>query len=381
MNISQKSLIATLAALLLGGCSFNTDNLLPDKQVDYKREKQAGSTLEIPPDLTANTIDDQAGLATPGKSSTTYSEYSQHEHGSDGLRRESRVLPQIEGVTLEREGDNRWLLINAPAESVWPKAIEFWQTNGILLIEQDPSAGVMRTGWIENRADVKTGKITNFMRGIFSGMYDAGTRDQFRVRLERTAENRTELYLTHFGMEEVMVTNSSGEEENSVFQHRPRDPQLEAIMLQGMMNFLGRASAQEKIAGEQAAESDVVASQLSSNATEVLLMVNEPFSQAWRYVGLALDRVGFVVEDRDRSNGVYYVRYRDPDADKVENDSWLGKLAFWEGDEKPDKAAQYQISIEDAGQASVVTVKNEQGVRDNSSTAKRILVLIQEQLK
>lgn len=382
MNAIPGKLVTLSTVLLLSACSFNTDKILPDKQVEYKREKQSGSYLEVPPDLTANTIDNQSvGLTTPGKGSTTFSEYHQEGgKGASSLRQRAAVLPPIEGVSMQREGDIRWLLINGPADSVWPKVIEYWQSNGILLIEQDPAAGVMRTGWIENRADVSTDFVTDFMRGIFDGFYDAGTRDQFRLRIERTPNNQTELFLTHFGMKEVLLQNQSGDDENSYWEHRPRDPELEAIMLRQVMNYLGVAEAQSQ--AEQAASPGRtdVGTQLIKNANGITLLVEEGFSEAWRLTGLALDRVGFVVEDRDRSRGVYYVRYRDPEAEQPD-ESWLGKLKFWGDDEKPGDSPRYQIAVEGLGEASFVSVLNNQGVRDNSATAQRLLTLIKEQLK
>ena len=42
------------------------------------------------------------------------------------------------------------------------------------------------------------------------------------------------------------------------------------------------------------------------------LQVDDGFDRAWRRVGIALDRSGFTVEDRDRAQGLYFVRYVDP---------------------------------------------------------------------
>jgi outer membrane protein assembly factor BamC len=108
-------------------------------------------------------------------------------------------------------------------------------------------------------------------------------------------------------------------------------------------------------------------------------LVDETFSRAWRLVGLSLDRVGFAVEDRDRSQGIYYVRYNDPskeDADK----GWLSSLAFW-SDDDIDKTTRYQVKVGTTTERTVVIVADEQGQRDNSPTAIRILTLLQEQIK
>ena len=57
--------------------------------------------------------------------------------------------------------------------------------------------------------------------------------------------------------------------------------------------------------------------------TQAALALDVGFSQAWRRTGLAIDRAGFTVEDRDRSRGLFFVRYAvdgagdgEPGADK-----------------------------------------------------------------
>src|SRR5690606_3062096 len=109
------------------------------------------------------------------------------------------------------------------------------------------------------------------------------------------------------------------------------------------------------------------------------LKVDEGFSRAWREVGLALDRVGFTVEDRDRSGGVYFVRYNDPLKEDKKR-GFLSKLKVW-GDDEPADAEQYRIVLSAEGDRTLVTVQNSKGERDNSSTAKRILTLVQEQMR
>jgi outer membrane protein assembly factor BamC len=113
------------------------------------------------------------------------------------------------------------------------------------------------------------------------------------------------------------------------------------------------------------------------------LEVYERFDRAWRRVGLALDRVGFTVEDRDRSRGLYFVRYVDPEIDNTKkDDGWVSKLAFWKGSEPvASSKVQYRIYVSDAGPKSVVQVLSSEGGVDKSDTAKRILSLLLQQLQ
>ena len=108
------------------------------------------------------------------------------------------------------------------------------------------------------------------------------------------------------------------------------------------------------------------------------LALNEQFDRAWRRVGLALDRVGFTVEDRDRSKGVYFVRYSDPDAAK-KDEGFMSKLMFWKSkDEKPE---QYRIFIAESSPPYIVTVQDPNGATDKSPNSEKILALLKDQLK
>ena len=386
-GVSVKSVTMGLQLLLpllvLGCSSMNVDKVLPDKQVEYKREVVADKHLEVPPDLTSSRIDNRVPGLTGG-GTASYSDYAS-VRGGDASATVSRgtreVLPEVPGIKVMRDGENRWLVIEGPVEGVWDKVVDFWQENGILLDEQDPQAGYMQTSWLENRADVPNDFITDFIQGVFPGIYGAATRDRFRVRLEEGEKpGTTELYITHFGMEQDFASSTTNEDEQIYWKIRPRDSGLEEIMLRKMMVFMGIADQQARAELASAKEVRGILSRMEKSDGRLDLYVEQPFSRAWRSVGLALDRVGFVVEDQDRSNGNYYVRYKDPAAGSQKK-GWLSKLAFWRSDEPADKDKLYQVHLESADDGTRVTIHDEQGALLTGDTAQRILVLIQEQLK
>jgi outer membrane protein assembly factor BamC len=190
-------LIGLLAACSSKGGFFSTD----DKS--YRSPRQTVDTLEIPPDLSNSAIED--AMEIPGGASASYSDYSSRQQGSlsagGSTLAGSQVLPEFPDIEYRRDADQRWLVIDATPEQVWPKVVEFWRSNGLLLVQQDPAIGIMTTDWLESRADIKQGAITDFLRKTFDSIYSSATRDQFRVRLERgDAPGTTELYLTHRGM-------------------------------------------------------------------------------------------------------------------------------------------------------------------------------------
>lgn len=381
---SRHRLVSLLAVLLLGGCGAlpNMDDVLPDRKVEYKKAKDAGTNLEIPPDLTKSTINDQ--LVIPGSSgpeATTLSGQLERERIQGRVATRTNVLPKIERIEVMRDGNQRWLRIQGTPEDVWYKTVAFWQENGILLAEQDPSVGVMVTDWLENRADIKRDFITEKIRSVFDGAYSAATRDQYRLRIEEASSSGvTELYLTHRGMEEKYILDGSGDQERTVWNPRPTDHGLEAEMLRRLMNYMGVADQQSRnsLARSGAAQAR---SRLVRNGNEVLLLMDEEVNRAWRLTGVALDRVGFAVEDRDRSQLIYYVRYNDP-LKETDEPGLLDKLAFWRDNDKSiDKESQYQVGLDAAGDGTRVVVRNQQGVQENSETALRILTLLHEQIQ
>jgi outer membrane protein assembly factor BamC len=385
--------IATSASLLVlllasAGCSswkdFTADNIVSDKRVDYKKERQAENALEIPPDLTkVGAASDAAGLDAPISGSATYSDFVEQKASRGGSRVGSgQVLPSSESIELKRDGSRRWLVVQASPEAVWFRVVDFWQQNGILLQEQDPGTGVMRTAWVENRADIKSDFVTDTVRTFLDGLYTASTRDQFRVRVEKGERaGTTEIYLTHFGMQEEVKTGVTGTSEQTVWVHRPTDPELEAEMLRRIMVYLGVAEKKsQQLVAQKGAQATQPKAQLVNAGGRAELQIDEEFGRAWRLVGLTLDRVGFAVEDRDRSRGVYYVRYQDPAAGDKGSSGFLSKLKFW-GDSKVDATSRYQVRLREAGGSTRVDILDDKGVEDRSETALRILTLLKEQIR
>src|SRR5262249_23050384 len=112
------------------------------------------------------------------------------------------------------------------------------------------------------------------------------------------------------------------------------------------------------------------------------LEVDDAFDRAWRRVGLALDRSGFTVEDRDRTQGIYYVRYVDPKFAGKEEPSFMSKV-FSLGKKSQDTAAleRYRVTVKGEGEKSLVSVLDAKGAPENGTTGQRIVTLLAEDLK
>jgi len=367
---------AALLALAVAGCG-TTDGLLDGgSRIEYKTAQKL-PPLDVPPDLTAPGRDSRYDVPESGRGATTLSGYQAGRAQQPRAGAES-ILPAVEGVRVERDGDQRWLVVNQPPEALWPVLKTFWQENGLLIAREVPEAGVMETGWSENRAKIPDSWIRRTLGSLIESLHSTAERDKYRTRLEPAPGGGTEIYISHRGLAEVYV-NQEGLQ--TAWQPRPGDPGLEAEFLRRLMVRLGvpQEEARAKLVSAQPAPARAELS--TGEAGEPRLEVREPFDRAWRRVGLALDRVGFTVEDRDRQKGVYFVRYVDPEAEAGEKKGLLSRLAFWRDDKAEAKAEQYRVAVVAGGESSRVLVQDRKGEPERSGTAKRILSLLHEQLK
>jgi outer membrane protein assembly factor BamC len=378
-----RCLLALLLGVAVGACgSLNIEG----KKIDYKSASKL-PPLEIPPDLTRPGTDDRYSVPDINpKSTATFSEYSRERAGQRvSAGSGPAVLPQQDDVRIERNGSQRWLVVKGTPEQVWPVVRDFWQETGFIINLEIPVAGVMETDWAENRAKLPDiGIIRGFLGRVLDTPYSTSERDKYRTRLEHGSQpGTTEVYVSHRGMEEVYVSRSD-DAKDTRWQPRPPDPSLEAEMLGRLMMRFG---VEESRAKSQVATGVTVAprAKLSSGPDGArTLALDEQFDRAWRRVGLALDRVGFTVEDRDRSKGLYFVRYIDPQIDggtaADKSSSWFSRLKFWGSSDKP-KLEQYRIEVKDVPQGAQVQVFNKDGAQENTDTAGKILTLLYEQLK
>jgi outer membrane protein assembly factor BamC len=379
MTCSPRFLISPLvAALALAGCT-SSGNLLESQKIDYRNARPA-STLEVPPDLTSPTRDDRFAVpdVTP-RGVATFSTYSEERATQAG--RGPEVLPASAQMHIERAGSQRWLVVPGTPDTVWPQIRDFWLELGFILNIDSPEIGVLETDWAENRAKIPQDFLRSTLGKVIDGLYSTPERDKFRTRIEAGQNGGTvEIYVSHRGMMEIYPNEAK---DSTIWQPRPADPELEAEMLRRLMVRLGadEARAQATLATAPQPER----AQVQEIDGQTRLRVGEPFDRSWRRVGLALDRVGFTVEDRDRAKGIYFVRYIDPEADNnpPKGGGFFSKLLFWRSSDKENEVGkgEYRILLADRGDDVLVSVLTREGGADQSATARKILGLLQQELR
>lgn len=422
--ITQKArfyLVSLMTILALAGCDsipfINTTS-------DYKGAGR-GKPLEVPPDLTSASASDTYNV--PG--SATYSQYSEGQSQQED--QPEKILPSSDSVKMERAGSQRWLVVQAPPEKIWPVVREFWNELGFAVRTENPQTGVMETEWVDP-SDLTKDKEGNYLdkfQGWLDKLNTLSSRQKFRTRLDRgTEEETTEIYMSHrsvsdvpddgkvrvrtvYGEVETGYKNEDFDKKKGSKEARAIAEDIDAELLRRLMVRLG-VEEQKSHAIMATASTEKRASFEQDKKGNAKLTVNDPFDRAWRRVGLALDRIGFVVEDRDRSRGIYYVRYSDVSIDdpqsetkkkglldslkfwgdeeeekskvpaKKEEKGLTDKLKFWGDDkDKAEREKQYRIQIGRSEEISEVTVTDQNGQVDTSPTANRILSMLFDQLK
>ena len=363
-SLPARWVVAAAALSLASGCS-----VLEEDKIDYRSAKQ-GNTLEVPPDLSQLNRDNR--YVVPG-AIVTASGYQT----TQPTRATTTAANQIADVRIERSGNQRWLVVDRPPEQLWTAAREFWQENGFLLVLDQQGLGILETDWAENRAKLPQDVIRSTLGRVFENLYSTGERDKFRTRLERNAKGGTEIFISHRGMVEVYANERK---DTTVWQPRPADPELETEFLRRLMVKLG--VSQEQAQTQAARPAQALSTRIDSVNGRPVLVVNEDFDRAWRRVGLALDRTGFTVEDRDRSQGTYFVRYVAPDAPKPKEPGFLGRLFSFGSSNTPNNdPLRYRVLVREASGSSTVTVLNAAGQPDTSANAQRIVQVLAGDMK
>ena len=370
-----RTLALTAMALSLAACTtvFESD------KVDYKATKKA-APLDVPPDLTQLQKDNRYAVPD-GRGVATASGFQQ-QRDANGTAVAPVGVPAATGdaigpvstdaVRIERAGNERWLVVKQTPEQLWPQLQQFWTDAGFTLDMESPQTGVMETNWNENRSKIPQDILRRTIGRVFDSAYSTGERDKFRTRLERRPDGATEIYISHRGAEEVLT---GPQKEVATWTVRPNDPGLEA-------EFLGRLVA--KLNGVKVKEATTAVANATPEAQHAKLAngkvtVDEGFDRAWRRVGLALDRVGFTVEDRDRVQGIYFVRYVDPDS--VKKDGFFSKL--FGSEDKNKEAQRYRVLVSAVPNATTsdITVQTNDGKPETTATGAKILQLLTDELK
>lgn len=372
--LASTRLLAIAAALSLAGCS-SFENLMSGDKVDYRGQTQKSASLEVPPDLSQLA---REGRYQPQGGVVSASTMRQPGAAPAAAVAGPAIAPNAVGdMRIERVGNVRYLVSSLPPDRLYPLVRTFWQERGFTLATDNPEIGLMETDWAENRAKIPQDAVRRTIGRLLEGLYATPERDRFRTRIERSAAG-SEVYISHRGMMEIYTNELK---DSTVWQPRPADPELEAEFLSRLMVKLG---AKEETARSTVAAAPVAGAPARPRSTALpataAMDVPDNFDRTWRQVGLALDRSGFTIEDRDRSAGLYFVRYIDPKLAGKEEPSFFSKL--FGGAKDTQRPQRVRVLVKSTAAAVTnVAVQTSDGAPDNSEQARTIIGKLIDELR
>lgn len=376
-NHLKKITLATTLICLMSACS--TDQSLLSSKVDYRSgsDNVNKNTLEIPPDLTSITTNNNYNLAATATATQTAQ--------APRTQNNQAVLPQYGNARIVVQDGIRYIEAQLPPEKAWEDIRDFWLGNGFILTTENPSAGVMETDWLQNRADLPTDIMTNLLRKAADQFVSTDTLDKYRSRIERGAQPGTvNIYVTHRGMTEVYKEGQANTQQwnGTVWTPSEPKPELEAEIMAMMLQSLG---VKKELAQTEAKQAEKLPARASLINSGQAIELTDSFDRAWRRVGLALDRIGYNVQDRNRSSGLYTVQRAATDIDKEAESNYFSSLTFWKKSTTKDGSKQanaqtFDVKLSEQNGKSVLTISSKEGAID-ANLQKKMLNDLLIQLK
>lgn len=365
----------------IAGCT--SSNQILHKQIDYHSQSDniAHHLLEIPPDLSS--LPTHSDYTLP-RGSATLNAFEQNPDETDHT-----VLPINNQAKLVKAGTQRWLVVQSRPEKIWSEIKDFWIASGFSLTIEDPAIGIMETDWKENRAKLPQDWLNQMLSKISTRLISTGELDKYRTRIERGTDPETvDIYLTHRGMQEVYrntgtttAPSDSDTVASTIWEPRQSDPELEAQMLGLLMQYLGysQKTIQATLKAPTLQQSTI---RIVGTDPSQVLEILDSFDRAWRRVGLAIENAGYIITDRNRAEGTYYVRRADQDIAKEENTNIFSKLAFWRA-KNNDKTAtdqpEFHVQLKQEQDRIHVLLVPKNAVAD-TETRKQLLENLAKQL-
>lgn len=359
----QRSAWVVALATSLSACS-----VLEEDKINYKSAAKAPS-LEVPPDLSQLRKDSRYAIESNSATASGF------QSASARVADAGTAANSLGDVRMERQGNQRWLVVARPADKVWEPLREFWTSNGFTLVNDAPDVGIMETDWAENRAKIPQDIIRRTLGKVLDTLYSSGERDKFRTRVERSAQGGVEIYITHRGMAE---NYTSAQKEQTVWQPRASDPELEIEFLRRLMVKLGATPDAAKSATANV-PAPVPATVVTAVNGQPVISLNDSLDRAWRRTGVALDRSGLTVEDRDRSKGIYFVRYVAPGSADGKEAGFLARMFSSAKEVTP--LSRYRIALTAQGDTTQIQVLDSNGQAESSGNTERILKLLANELR
>lgn len=360
--------------VFLASCSSN--RVEPVSGPIYELPRSNVNALELPPDLLTSGVDPNFRIPGGGEERVSV----RHLDADTGARTDNRgsgFLTPTPELQILRDEQLRWISAQGNPDVWWNTLKEFWQTQNLPLLRDDPVIGIMETEWAENRAGLPLTGTQNLLGRLVGTLYDAGTRDQYRLRID-SANGYTEIFLTHRGAIERPGSGDQGWRWAMTEGNR----ELEAEMLNRLFVFLstGESSIHSRPIEESDFERTGQVDLIDRDGIQQLRLQGDP-NALWRRLGIGLDRAGLLVDEQNRSQNFILVTYRPELAEdqRDTNNSFFTRILGSRRDRREGQQYTIQISIEN--RELLIEIRDSDGSPLSSRDARFFLEKIQPQLR
>jgi len=357
----KKTTLFFLATFLVS-CS-TTEEIYDDITApDYVSSSKA-KRLEIPPDLSE--LEQSNNYSVPGEAKSYIDYVTRGDAISENNNNNrKKLIANPEGMRIVKSGNLRWLIVDKDPDLIWPHVKDFWEELGFRIVVANIRTGIIETEWMDTddlKLDSNSGALSTLDKWLdsLSGFAD---KRKFRTRVEYGENNTTEIYIsqrsaeaaadqhsrilrdrqsdytpsTIYKIEEYKSEESSANKKVSVSESRKIDDyEIDSELLTRIMIKLGATDFEAK---KKVDNPEIQArAEFIENKEESYISMFDPYDRSWRRLGLALDIIGFLTEDKNRSEGIYYVRFSEvelPIEKKDEEEGIIDSLIFWDDDEK-----------------------------------------------
>jgi outer membrane protein assembly factor BamC len=364
-----KTAVLAILSLSLTGCfSFDekkevVETGLGERDIKYYANKTVTS-LEIPPDLTKPSA--QNSFKLENYVSNIQEDTISFSKKDETIKEASNILRVPSNVEVKRSGERRWLVVDKKIEDVWNLSKSFFKSHGFAIKKTNKKIGLMETDFLENHPEIpdrSLGIIRSMLKKAIAARYALPIVDKYRIRIEPNENgSKTSVYLSLNSMEEVL-TKAGSDDENTIWQSRPKDQALETEMLYRLMTFLGsdHAVAREKIIQAKEDKALTVKVEKSIGGYAKLAFSLGQYD-TWDNMGWALDQLNVEVEDKDVKEGSFYINVA-----RTEDQGIFSRMF---GDDAIKKSFQIIVKQIDTGKTEVyfndLSEENEQATIDFS---------------
>ena len=226
------------------------------------------------------------------------------------------ALPsQGDTVRIQRLGNENWALVAVAPGQLWPQVRAFLTSSNIGVVSSNAYAGLIDTGYVT--------------------LTDRNLPARFRFRVDTGVQRNTS---------ELHVLQQDHTAVDEPWPEVSDNPELEQAMLRNVAQFIVNsveAASVSMIVDQSMGSVDRINIENIENSTRIRLGL--PFNRAWASLNKALPESGFVIDDKNRSEGIFYVTFVDQQAE--EDSGWFKWLKRGEKEKQPFLGKQYLVKV------------------------------------